>query len=356
MRVLIVDTNYPAFLKTHYGLSPSLESQSYATQWRTLMDTFFGTADAYSHNLSALGHEAHEVVANCAPLQLQWAAEHELRVQPRSAWRDEVVLAQAAELRPDVVYVQDVTAITPKTLRRLRGGGAALVGQIATEPPGSAVLGEFDLMLTSCPHFIPRFRKEGVRCEYLRLAFDSRINERLEREGVSEQHGAVFVGSLKRFRRWNSNTTIERAARRAPVEFWGYGASQWPRTSPIRKNFRGEAWGLEMLRILRGAKIALNRHADIAKNYAINMRLYEATGVGTLLLTDRKSNLQDLFDVDAEVVAYDDASDLAEKIDYFLAHDEERAAIAKAGQARTLRDHSYARRVEELVEILERNL
>ena len=29
------------------------------------MDTFFGTADAYSHYLDELGHVAHEVVVDC---------------------------------------------------------------------------------------------------------------------------------------------------------------------------------------------------------------------------------------------------------------------------------------------------
>ena len=78
MRVLIVDTYYPAFLKSHYSRSPELDAEPYAEQWRALMGTFFGVGDAYSHNLAALGHEAHEVVVNCAQLQSAWAREHGL--------------------------------------------------------------------------------------------------------------------------------------------------------------------------------------------------------------------------------------------------------------------------------------
>ena len=36
-----------------------------------------------------------------------------------------------------------------------------------------------------------------------------------------------------------------------------------------------------MYRVLRQSKIALNRHSDVAEDHANNMRLYEATGVGT---------------------------------------------------------------------------
>ena len=69
MRVLIVDTCYPPFFDSHYRLQPGLAEAPYAQQWRALMDTHFGTADAYSHYLRALGHEAEEIVVNCAPLQ-----------------------------------------------------------------------------------------------------------------------------------------------------------------------------------------------------------------------------------------------------------------------------------------------
>src|SRR5437016_5538785 len=75
MRFLILDTCYPAFLRAHYAGRPELARRPYAEQWRALMDTFFGTADSYSHALLQLGHEAHEVVTNCGPVQDAWARE-----------------------------------------------------------------------------------------------------------------------------------------------------------------------------------------------------------------------------------------------------------------------------------------
>jgi spore maturation protein CgeB len=83
------------------------------------------------------------------------------------------------------------------------------------------------------------------------------------------------------------------------------------------------------------------------------MRLYEATGVGTLLLTDEAKNLGELFEPGREVVTYADADDLAEKVRHYLAHEDERSAVARAGQERTLREHTYAERMRELVAILE---
>src|SRR5262249_22583277 len=149
-----------------------------------------------------------------------------------------------------------------------------------------------------------------------------------------------------------SNVIVERAAREVDVGFWGYGAGQWPRSSPIRRNFHGEAWGLDMFRVLAGSRLAINRHGDFTEGYACNMRLYEATGVGTMLLTDGRKGLGDLFEPGREVVSYTSSDDLAAKLRHYLtAHDELRE-IARAGHARTLSSHTYAHRMSQLSEIL----
>ena len=99
-----------------------------------------------------------------------------------------------------------------------------------------------------------------------------------------------------------------------------------------------------MFRRLRDSRVALNTHIDISPVNASNMRLFEATGVGTCLLTDWKANLRELFEPDAEVVAYRDAEECVEKVRYLLDHEAERRRIAAAGQRRTLRDHTFASR------------
>jgi spore maturation protein CgeB len=86
------------------------------------------------------------------------------------------------------------------------------------------------------------------------------------------------------------------------------------------------------------------------------MRLYEATGVGTLLLTDKKDNLGELFEIGKEVLAYESPEEAAELISHYLNHPAEAAAIAHAGQARTLSEHSYAARMGELLPILKAHL
>lgn len=355
MRVLIVDTCYRAFLDAHYAERPTLVGAPYQVQRRALMDRFFGTSDSYSHFLEQLGHDAHEVVVNCAPLQRAWARDHGVRPRRRARVLPDrpVVLAQAEELQPDVIYVQDVNALGPRVLRKLRALSRLLVGQIASEAPPHVQLAPFQLLLTSFPHYVPRFRGQGIASEYFRLGFDPRVLERLGGEPAATD--VVFVGALARAQH-SRNELLERAAARIPIEFWGYNADAWPADAAIRRGYRGEAWGLDMYRVLTKSRIALNRHIDVAEDYANNMRLYEATGVGTLLITDAKSNLADLFEPGEEVVTYASEDELVERIRHYLDHEAERTRIARAGQERTLRDHTYEHRMRELVEILNRHL
>jgi hypothetical protein len=315
------------------------------------MDRHFGTADAYSHYLRPLGVHAHEVIANCEPLQAAWAREHGFR----PTWRlrrlapgEQLVAAQADAYEADVVYLQNVGYLSPRAHGQL-GRRRLLAGQLASEAPPSIQLEPLDLVLTSFPHFVGRL---PVHTEYFRIGFDPRVLDRIEPAEVPA--GVAFVGSLGRGQHGRGMDVLAAAAERVELDVWGTGVDEWASDSPIRRRHRGEAWGIDMYGVLAGARIALNRHIDVAEDYANNMRLYEATGVGTLLLTDAKRNLGELFEVGREVVAYEGAGDLVDRVRHYLQHEDERAAIAAAGQRRTLDEHCYARRMEELTTILVR--
>ncbi|MCL4552959.1 MAG: glycosyltransferase, partial [Candidatus Marsarchaeota archaeon] len=80
----------------------------------------------------------------------------------------------------------------------------------------------------------------------------------------------------------------------------------------------------------------------------IKGRNFEVPGCGGFMLTGRADNLEDYYELGEEVVCFDDMRDLIEKVRYHLEHEEERAAIAKAGYERTLRDHTYVRRFRQV--------
>jgi spore maturation protein CgeB len=323
--------------------------------------------------LQAMGHDAQDLIANCAPLQKMWAQQHRVRFSPLAlklpqrllrlpvvgSWLSalpglvEIAVEQVKATRPDVLYCQDLWLLTPQKLAELRPYAKLIVGQIASPLPPEAYLKGYDLIMTSFPHFVPRLLAMGVASEYFRIGFDTRVLELLG--FVEKEIDASFVGGISRHH-GKALPMLEYLARSTPIEFFGYGAGSLTRSSPILARHHGEVWGLDMYRALASSRLALNRHINVAENNANNMRLYEATGVGTLLITDRKDNLGELFEVGKEVVVYSRPEEAAELINYYIAHPDEARAIALAGQARTLREHTYAQRMQELVPILERHL
>jgi len=80
----------------------------------------------------------------------------------------------------------------------------------------------------------------------------------------------------------------------------------------------------------------------------IKGRNFEVPGCGGFMLTGKADDLERYYAIGKEIVCFEDTKDLIDKIRYYLAHEEERAAIAHAGYERTLREHTYAHRFEAI--------
>lgn len=346
---VFLNTYYGAFLQDHYTRNTKRSSTSYAEQHAALQATRFGDSDFYSHGLQQAGWHAVDLIVNCMPLQQTWGREHGLDGNPL-----EILLAQLADLQPDVVYLQDLSLATPDVLQALRQHTTLIAGQIASPVPEDADLHGLDLIFSSFPHFVERFRAEGLTACYQPLAFDPRVLDDLST--IDERpHAVTFVGGLSPVHTGRLEV-LEAVARQVPLAVWGYGAEKLPAASLLRQRHHGPVWGRSMFEVLTQSALTLNVHIDVAENHANNMRLFEATGCGALLITDYKDNLNDLFRIGEEVVAYRTPEECAALVDYYQNHPEEARAIAAAGQARTLRDHTYAQRMQQTAEILARHL
>ena len=373
MKIVIVDTYYPAFLARFYAQQNGLATNGYSIQLQALMNACFGTSDFYSRHLNSLGCEAHDLVVNCIPLQQAWANANNVPFSqlalkiPHRLFRVplfgkfladlpglmDVAIAQIKAAKPDVLYCQDLSFFPSEVLRELKQHVRLVVGQIACPLPPESFLKGYDLILTSFPHFVDRLRGFGVKSEYFRIGFDERVLTLIG--NVNKDIDFSFVGGISHHH-GGAIPLLDYLTESTTMRVFGYGVESLPSSSPIRQRHGGEVWGLDMYRALARSRITLNRHINVAENNANNMRLYEATGVGAMLLTDRKDNLRKLFDIDREVVAYSSKEEASEMVHYYLTYPEKAESIAKAGQIRTLREHTYAIRMNELVQIIRHHL
>jgi hypothetical protein len=155
--------------------------------------------------------------------------------------------------------------------------------------------------------------------------------------------GSVSVDHLQRI------ALLEAVAERYELKLWGNRPQALPASSPLHACFQGEVWGTEMYEVLRRSRVNLNSHIDLAGKEAGNMRLFEATGVGAFLLTDFKDNLNTLFAPEREVASWRGIDDCLTAIGRYIADEGARTEIARAGQARTLAQHTYSHRIQEIL-------
>jgi len=120
----------------------------------------------------------------------------------------------------------------------------------------------------------------------------------------------------------------------------------------LRKVANAPVFGMQMYRTLAGSKLVINAHIDVAGGNAGNMRMIEATGVGSCLVTDHGSNIEELFVPGKEVVTYGSKRELVEKVRWLLSDEEARKTIARAGQERTLKSHTLDRMLEDIAPAL----
>lgn len=263
-----------------------------------------------------------------------------------------ILEAQIEQINPDVILNQVPEFVNGDVLMRARRAGRVIAVQHGNKPPDNFDPRPYTFAISLIPAVVEFFRSKGVPAEQRHLAFDSVVLDRLG-ESPAKDLDVTFVGGL------SSNHAqrielLEAVARAFPVDLYLSGLKGIPASSPLYARARGEAWGRDMYNVIRRSKITINSHIDAAKDMAGNVRLYEATGVGTFLLTDDLPNLPTLFQPGVHVETYRSAAECVDKIRYYLAHDAEREAIAKAGQQHTLAHHTYRQRVTEFMELVDK--
>lgn len=82
----------------------------------------------------------------------------------------------------------------------------------------------------------------------------------------------------------------------------------------------------------------------------IKARVFEVPGAGGCLLTEEADGLASYYRAGHEVLSFSTVDELAQGIRHYLAHPEERDAVARAGHARTRREHTYDRRFAQLLD------
>jgi hypothetical protein len=137
------------------------------------------------------------------------------------------------------------------------------------------------------------------------------------------------------------------------LHVFGYDPEGWHASSALAPCYVEEVLERDRLRgIYNRARISIN----ITRPHgpaSLNMRVYESMACGSLMITDDRQQVHDLFVDGAEIVTYSSVTDLKAKVEHYLSHDREREAIAERGMDAVRSTHTYQARLKEVAPVLQ---
>jgi spore maturation protein CgeB len=402
-RIVKVTSFYRDYLSDYYQRKPFIINESYDNQLMDIMKEGFAWADFFSKHLIKHGNEAFEIIRNAEPLQTAWARENNCKA-------DNVLLKQLKKLKPDVLFLQDTINYSKEfieTLRKEIPSVKLIIAHVCSPHSHEQMdlFKSFDIMLVCSPGFQNYFNRNEIKNYLFYHGFEHTLLTEIQNKNDFEQNDILFIGSFFQSKTFHdSRLKLVESMLQADLPLVIYSEikkqnyidlkllqmtflsvkilrflsmnSIIRNISPLRKatllnempkrhvfsdkfisHLNNEAiFGIEMLKLLSRSKICLNNHGGIAGEYAANFRLFEVTGAGSLLLTDHKSNINDLFVPDTEIVTYRSESECISKSRWLLDNPLECQKIALAGQQKTLSSHTLEKRVGLLNDIILKEL
>lgn len=202
-------------------------------------------------------------------------------------------------------------------------------------------------------HYTEEMKKLGhEKSYYFPIATNTRRFKKLPfNEADAEKYGAdvSFVGSYTVKR----EVILSRLLDNFNLTIWGY---DWERAGDKRfaPLVRGVADNMkELVKVYNYSKVNINITVDQGIS-SLNMRVFDCLASGGFLISDHKADFDTLFDGKNEAVTFREAKELPQLVRYYLDHEKERKEIAKNGRRRVLAEHSYHKRVEQMLETLEK--
>jgi spore maturation protein CgeB len=365
MKIILFWSYYNKYLEQLYQSNSSLSNLSYKEQQNYILSDYFGWPPALVRRIGEKGHEVEILIVNSRPLQQAWAKENSCKFDDRN-WEYDIPLQQVKQFQPDIIWMGSMFQYFGEYLDQLKVYCRKIFAWIAYPPPSSLNLSAVDCILTSHTNFQEYFTGLGKPCEIVLPTFEPRILEycpEVDRDIECSFIGSLSYGHLQRM------NTLKQLVTQTPLQIW----SSLPRLLSkgllqpkfiqsymsmgiVRKRMNNSVWGMDMYRIFRRSQITINVHLDAAAGLAGNMRMFEATGMGALLITENAPNIRKLYEPGKEVIVYENISDLVNVIKYYIDEPQQVEVIAKAGQYRTLNEHSPERRSQELIQIFSKYL
>lgn len=258
----------------------------------------------------------------------------------------------AREYHPDIIFTIKAKELTADTL-----GVLNKIAPTANWYPET--IDHWGGIMAAAPHYkyfftfdrlvIDILKKEGINnAYYLPFCADVTTDTSWPQEKSNPKYNIVFIGSYLPER-------SDREPILANVADYGlhiWGNKEWKETS-LKDYYQGTISNDEMLEVYRSSRMVINHYITGLPGSGINLRPFEVTGAGALLINhDARSDIFEHFKDREEFVAFSGKDDIRDKVSYYMEHEQECRRVAKNGFLRTQKDHTYDIRVTSVLKTM----
>lgn len=234
--------------------------------------------------------------------------------------RTDPVLAEVDEFKPDLcVFIPHEYEVDPKKLRALGYPVLLLLADDTWRREfGLKVADHCDYVIGNAPDSVEAYGRKSIPFEW--AVFEGVwVGPEMDRP-----YDMSFVAQL-----YGHRHSVIQMIRDNGINIFASG------------NMPVEA----MATMMRRSKIGLNLSRTSQNELLqIKIRPFETGATGAMILTEYAPRMECSFVEGKEAVFFTTYDEMLDKARYYLAHDAEREAIAAAGKARVLKDHTLARR------------
>jgi len=202
------------------------------------------------------------------------------------------------------------------------------------EKYSSVVAPHFDFVCTTAKSALPKYEKLGMSPKVIKTQWA--CNHKLYVPyDIEKDVDISFVGQPHGNRVEILSKLVEGGL---ALEVFGFGWKNRPRI-PFH----------QMVRLFTRSKINLNlSNSSTLIGQQIKGRNFEIPGTRNFLLTSNAENLSEYYEDGKEIVIFDTDEELADKATYYLKNENERNKIAENGYKRTLAEHTWYHRLDEI--------
>ena len=266
-----------------------------------------------------------------------------------------------------LLYIKDY-GLRPEWLLEIKKKGILLV-QWYIDPVIPEWLPPFvrasDIFFTMSEGLVDEFRRLGAKNVFwLTQAFEPSF---FEIKGITKEDEKYFsaevsfvgnLGSKEQYlsRRGSLAKVIDSGVK---LKWWGPKIPRKLSTIPLLIGKIGRAyggkfvWGEEYAKVARLSKIFLAFDSMPHIRKSMSARMYTAAGCGAFYMCRHVDGIEAVLEPGREIVTFRSDDEMIDMIRYYLENDELRIKIAEAGQRRVLKNHTYEKRIKQMIEIVE---